>query len=71
MTSYMGVVLGYAGSFGYDGASQSDWGRWQVVTTLSVRRTSVGLEKSPTFGYYVGIMKDETLIIGPNSGHSP
>ena len=40
VTLYMGVVLGYAGSFGYDRAPQCDWGRWQVVTALSVRRNS-------------------------------
>ena len=27
VTSYMGVVLGYAGSFGYDRAPWCDWGR--------------------------------------------
>src|SRR6185312_15649548 len=36
--SYMTVVLKYAGSFGYDRAPRCDWGRWQVVTVLSVRR---------------------------------
>ena len=40
VTSYMSVVLGYAGSIGYDRASRCDWGRWQVVTALSVRRNS-------------------------------
>ena len=40
VTSYMSVVLGYAGSFGYDPAPRCDWGRWQVVTALSVRRNS-------------------------------
>ena len=40
VTSYMSVVLGYAGSFGYDRAPRCDWGRWQVVTALSVRRNS-------------------------------
>ena len=40
VTSYMSVVLGYAGSFGYDHAPRCDWGRWQVVTALSVRRNS-------------------------------
>jgi hypothetical protein len=33
VTSYMGVVLGYVGSFRYDGAPRLDWGRPQVVTT--------------------------------------
>ena len=32
VTSYTSVVLGYAGSFGYDRAPRCDWGRWQVVT---------------------------------------
>ena len=40
VTSYTSVVLGYAGSFGYDRAPQCDWGRRQVVTTLSVQRNS-------------------------------
>jgi len=40
VTSYTSVVLGYAGSFGYDRAPRWDWGRWQVVTALSVRRNS-------------------------------
>ena len=37
VTSYTGMVLGYAGSFGYDRAPRCDWGRWQVVTALSVQ----------------------------------
>src|SRR6185503_2084701 len=40
VTSYTGVVLGYAGSFRYDRALQCDWGRQQVVTALSVRHNS-------------------------------
>ena len=40
VTSYTSVVLGYAGSFGYDHAPWCDWGRWQVVTALSVRHNS-------------------------------
>ena len=40
VTSYTSVVLGYAGSFGYDRAPRCGWGRWQVVTALSVRRNS-------------------------------
>ena len=40
VTSYMSMVLGYAGSFGYDRAPWCDWGRWQVVTAMSVRRNS-------------------------------
>ena len=38
--SYTSVVLGYAGSYGYDCAPRCDWGRRQVVTALSVRRNS-------------------------------
>ena len=34
VTSYMSVVLGFAGSFGYDRASWCDWGRRQVVTAV-------------------------------------
>ena len=37
VTSYTSLVLGYAGSFGYDRAPRFDLGRWQVVTALSVR----------------------------------
>ena len=33
VTSYTGVVPGYAGSFKYDGAPLIDWGRLRVVTT--------------------------------------
>ena len=40
VTSYTGVLLGYAESFGYDCAPRCDWGRRQEVTTLSVRRNS-------------------------------
>ena len=40
VTSYMGVVLGYAESFEYDRAPWCDKGRWQEVTALSVRRNS-------------------------------
>ena len=40
VTSYTSVVLGNAGSFGYDHAPWCDWGRRQVVTALSVRRNS-------------------------------
>jgi len=40
VTSYTSVVLGYAVSFGYDRAPRWDWGRWQGVTALSVRRNS-------------------------------
>ena len=38
VTSYAGMVPGYVGSFGYDGAPRCVWGRLQVVTALSVRR---------------------------------
>jgi hypothetical protein len=37
VTSYTGVVLGHAGSFGYDRAPRCDWGRRQEVTALSVQ----------------------------------
>ena len=40
VTSYTSVVLGYAGSFGYDHAPWCDWGRRQVVAALFVRRNS-------------------------------
>ena len=40
VTSYTSVVLRYAVSIGYDRASRCDWGRWQVVTALSVRRNN-------------------------------
>ena len=40
VTSYMSVVLGYAGSFGYDRTPWCDWGRRHVVTALSVRHNS-------------------------------
>ena len=40
VTSCTSVVLGYAGSFGYDCAPWCDWGRRQVVTALSVRHNS-------------------------------
>ena len=40
VTTYMGVVLGYTGSFGYDRAPWCEWGRRQVVTALSVQRNS-------------------------------
>ena len=40
VTSYTSVVLGYAGSFGYDRAPRCDWGRRQVVTAMSVLRNS-------------------------------
>ena len=56
VTSYAGMVPGYAGSLGYDGAPRSDWGRPQVVIALSVRQEAVSrLAYSPTFGYRVGV----------------
>ena len=52
VTSYAGMVPGYVGSLGYDGAPRCDWGRSQVVTDLSVRREAAyRLAYSPTFGY--------------------
>src|SRR6185503_883202 len=38
VTSYVGMVTRYTGSFGYDGAPRCDWGKPHVVTTLSVCR---------------------------------
>ena len=57
VTSYTSVMLGYAGSFGYDHARRCDWGRRQVVTALSVRCNSavLCLAYSPTFGFGVGV----------------
>jgi len=40
MTSYTSMVLGYAGSTGYDRAPQCDRGRWHEVTTMSIRRNN-------------------------------
>jgi len=56
VTSYAGMVPGYAGSLGYDGAPWCDWGRPQVVTARSVRREAASrLAYSPMFGYRVGV----------------
>ena len=56
VTSYAGMVPGYAGSLGYDGAPRFDWDRPQVVTALSVRREAASrLVYSLTFGYRVGV----------------
>ena len=56
VTSYAGMVPGYAGSLGYDSAPRFDLGRPQVVTTLLVRREAASqLVYSPTFGYHVGV----------------
>ena len=50
VTSYMSVVLGYAGSIRYDHAPRCDWDRRQVVTALSVRCNSyVALSEFPDF----------------------
>ena len=40
VTSCTSVVLGYAGSFGYEPTPQCDWGRRLVVTALFVWRNS-------------------------------
>ena len=73
VTSYAGMVPGYAGSFGYDGDPRCDWGRPQVVTALSVRREAASrLAYSPTFGYCVGVqakMKRDWMF--SSAGHSP
>ena len=56
VTSYTSVVLRYAGSFGYDRAPWCDWGRWQVVTALSVRRNSgVAFSVLPGVRFGVGV----------------
>ena len=56
VTSYMVVVLGYVGSFGYDRAPQCDWGRRQVVTALPIRRNScVAISALPDVRYGVGV----------------
>ena len=56
VTSCTSVVLGYAGSFGYDHAPRCDWGRRQVVIALSVRRNTVlRLAYSLTFEFGVGV----------------
>jgi hypothetical protein len=73
VTSYAGMVPGYAGSLGYDGAPRFDWGRPRVVTAPSVRRETVSrLAYSPTFGYHVGVhakMKQGWMF--SSVGHSP
>ena len=73
VTSYAGMVPGYAGSFGYDGAPRCDWGRPQVVTALSVRWEAASrLVYSLTFGYsYRSSCKDETVWTFSRTGHSP
>ena len=73
VNSYAGMVPGYVGSFGYDGAPRCDWGRPQVVTALSVRwEAAFRLAYSPTFGYRVGVhakMKRDWMF--SCAGHSP
>ena len=73
VTSYAGMVDGYAGSFGYDGAPRFDWGRPQVVITLSVCREAASrLAHSLTFGYRVKVhakMKRDWIF--SSAGHSP
>jgi len=73
VTSYAGMVPGYAGSFGYDGAPWCDWGRPQVVTALSIRREAASrLAYSPTFGYRVGAYaKMKRDLMFSSAGHSP
>ena len=70
--SYAGMVPGYAGSFGYDGAPRCDWGRLQVVTALSVCREAASrLAYSPTFGYRVGVhAKIKRDWMFSSAGHS-
>ena len=56
VTPYAGMVPGYAGSFGYDGAPRCDWGRPQVVTALSIHREVASrLAYSLTLRYGVGV----------------
>ena len=73
VTTYAGMVPGYAGSFGYDGDPQYDWGRPQVVTALSVCREAASrLAYSPMFGYRVRVhakMKWDWMF--SSAGHSP
>ena len=73
VTSYAGMVPGYAGSLGYEGAPRFDWGRPQVVTALSVcREGSSQLAYSAMFGYRVGVhakMKRDWMF--SSAGHSP
>ena len=73
VTSYASMGLGYAGSFGYDGAPRFDWGRPQVVTALSVRwKAASQLVYSPTFGYsYRSSCKDKTVWTFSRTDHSP
>ena len=71
--SYTGVVLGYAGSFGYDHAPRCDWGRRQVVTALSIGHDSFAVVSAlPNVRVrYRSSCKDVTTLTVPGSGHSP
>lgn len=72
VTSYTSVVLGYAGSYGYDCIQLVLWGRRQVVTALSVRYEAASwLAYSPPLGYGVGVLKDVTAQMYSGTGHSP
>ena len=76
VTSYVGMVPGYAGSFGYDGAPRCDWGRPQMVTALSVRWEAASwLAYSPMFGYHVGahakMKRDWMFSSAGNSSRCP
>ena len=42
VTSYLGLVPGYAGSLGYDSAPWFDWVRPQVVTSWSTGKLLLG-----------------------------
>ena len=72
VTSYAGMVPGYAEFFRYDGAPRCDWGRPQVVTALSVHREAASrLAYSPTFGYGVGVhAKKKRDWMFSSAGHS-
>ena len=73
VTSYAGMVPGYAGSFRYDGAPRFNWGRPQVVIALSVHREAASrLAYSSMFGYRVGVhakMKQDWMF--SSADHSP
>ena len=73
VTSYAGMVPGYVGSLRYDGAPRFDWGRPQVVTSLSVRREAASqLAYSSMFGYRVGAhAKMKRDLMFSSVGHSP
>jgi hypothetical protein len=59
VTSYMSVVPGYVGSFGYDHAPRCCKGRRQVVAAMSIRYGSFAVVSiTPTFGNGVGVLKD-------------